>query len=379
MGKYKIHAHRLDAILPQSYSFNLANHYGNSARLQLMPSGEYKIDVNGYEDDYVIENRAKRDPKYKLGIATMSKNMMEAYRARNEAFTKMGLSRIVVKTVSDLEKEMLQITRDSYVRKKCNLPEVSKSDIYNLLYAEAEGLFHKDTDKESKTVKYVRDNTERIYQDRLAKQKEIKQLFQKIEADCEIEANNKYEKEYQAKRKVFQLAIDGDEAYVEKRFDNIENILFSPVPFQLDYKYVKGLGIMNIEIEVGCNIEEKIPLKKASILASGRVSIKDKLQKEIRDEATQTMLAIMGIAAKFAMSTTPNIKSCRVSLYDAGRQNGICWINFTSVPRFLDTSLEYLKRYDHISFLNEYRGASVFRLMKKAEFEKLIKETEDRI
>ena len=139
----------------------------------------------------------------------------------------------------------------------------------------------------------------------MANHKESEKLRQKEIEKFNLEIDNRH-------YVINNYVLNGDESYIvsaiEERLTDIE----LPVEFSIDYDY-NPQGSLFIDLDLP--EIEKLPTTKAQILQSGKVSIKNKTQKEIKqDYAT----CVCGLAFYFAgefFNISPVIQEILISGY----------------------------------------------------------------
>ena len=71
-----------------------------------------------------------------------------------------------------------------------------------------------------------------------------------------------------------------------------------------------------------------VPITKATILASGKISIKNKLVRETITEKTNSAISLTYFLAAHLFNVSPNIQYLRLSLYERNKQNPLLWVEF---------------------------------------------------
>lgn len=375
MGKFKVLPTKAPSIAHKTYDFSLRGHYGNSAKIVLLPDGTYNMSVSGWEDNFIIENRAKRDPLYKTGIQRVSNEMLLDYQNQTEFVSLMSKRPFKMADKSGLQKERDKVQMERYQPKDFVVARPIETEVVSLLDIEGKGKFYSTVNNQVEIQKYIRENKESTYNERLAFWNEIQKLYNDIEKANQDNANKVFAKTYNAKRAAYDNIINGDPSVVEKGFQDAQSNLIVPFEISLDYTYDQQKGIISIEVEIPDAIDMFIPMRKASILSTGRISVKDKLQKEIKNEVTQCQLSLLYYIASYAFSLSPNINYCRMSLWTKHKSYGYSWIEFAkSNFKFHTAPSEYFTTWPSINNQIESRGAIVLNTIEKNLFKQLISE-----
>lgn len=122
-----------------------------------------------------------------------------------------------------------------------------------------------------------------------------------------------------------------------------------------------------------------VPTTKTNILASGKISVKDKLVKEVEQSKTETILSLVYYVAASLFNATINIQTQRVSVVTASGGEGILWIQFDrkKFSRLSMRTVVPLQNYydwPRVDALRVVRGASQFDSMDIAGFNLAIKQ-----
>lgn len=375
MGKFKVLPTKAPSIGHKTYDFSLRGHYGNSAKIVLSPDGTYNMTVSGWEDNYTLENRAKRDPQYKVGIQRVSNEMQLDYQNQTEYVSLMSKRSYKIADKAVLQKERDKVQMEKYQPKDFVVARPNEQEVVNLLDIEGRGKFYSTINNQVEIQKHIRDNKDSAYNERLAYWNEIQKLYNDIEKANQDNANKVFVKTYNAKRAAYDNIINGDPSVIEKGFVDAQSNLIVPFEIGLDYTYDQQKGIISIDVEIPDGIEMFIPMRKASILSTGRISVKDKLQKEIKNEVTQCQLSLLYYIASYGFSLSPNIDYCRISLWTKHKSYGYSWIEFAkSNFKFHTAPSEYFITWPNVNNQTESRGAIILNTIEKNLFRQLISE-----
>lgn len=379
MAKYKIHPTRVSPLLSKTSQFSFGPTRSDKAFVTLSPDGDYSLQVSGWEDDYVLEYRTKGDRQYKSAILKMSNEMFNEYKSYNEFFSDMSKRAFQLSKRKVLESERDKIEIEHYQPKDCPVEKPKSEEVLRTLEVEANAKYYKSESKDYDIKKHVNINKESVIQERMSCWQEIKKLHDDIEQANANNVNKIYAKAYQEKRRAYDDVIEGTADIVEKKFSDIQSLFSVPYYLEVDYEYIQQDNLISIDVELQDELElikQIIPSKKAELLASGRISIKNKLQREILNETTDSLLSLLYYVASFAFSISPNIEICRVSLWTNHKEKGYCWIEF-SRKKFASISAptDVTVIWPSVCQLGEYRGANILILMDKVVFKDRIQNT----
>ncbi|MBL0062094.1 MAG: hypothetical protein IPP40_11610 [bacterium] len=105
---------------------------------------------------------------------------------------------------------------------------------------------------------------------------------------------------YEHTKAQIQAAINGDHTYIREALDDLFEGMNMPFDFSIDYEMRSNEILIDLDLpEI-----ENMPLKKASILATGKVKVVEKPQKELRAEYARcvTGLGVYVAAGVFNIS-----------------------------------------------------------------------------
>lgn len=114
-------------------------------------------------------------------------------------------------------------------------------------------------------------------------------------------------------------ALAGDKAFVEEAFEARIEDMELPVEFSIDLDYDEKAGLLHLDIDLP-EIED-LPQKKTNILASGKVSIKDKSKRELTSQYAHCVTGLLFFFAGEAFNVSPKVQTVVASGYTQ-RVNG---------------------------------------------------------
>ena len=104
-------------------------------------------------------------------------------------------------------------------------------------------------------------------------------------------------------------------------------------------------------VEAGVILEDgiNIPATKATILSSGKISIKNKLVKEMISDKSNSTVSLVYYLSNQLFLASPNVLYVRMALYDRSKQHPLLWVEFDR-ERFAQT------RTDSVNVLSDILG-----------------------
>lgn len=365
---------RVSSLIPvitRSYRFN-----GGTATVQLDSLGNYEILVNGSRFSS-LENSAKRDPGYKASVGDVSTKMMVAFEKRDADFTSMQKKAPRMQKLPEHQKKIDDMSPERYERESFPLSRPGREDIRKELEHEAEIRFADlYEDKRKERASFVNEHEKNALAIRMRAYEEVQAFFNDLQENKEAKANALFQKEYERKKKEVEDFINGETSKTETNLRMILGELNLPFRLEISCDYNQSLGLLETKIELPLDLG--VPTTKTNILASGKISVKDKLVKEVEQSKTETILSLVYYVAASLFNATINIQTQRVSVVTASGGEGILWIQFDR-KKFSRLSMRTIiplqNYYDwpRVDALRVVRGASQFDSMDIAGFNLAIK------
>lgn len=373
-----LHLHyRILATIPgpingQSRTFTLKYPHHGSGTITLTANGVYNLSLNSWDTS---DASARRTNEFKDALYNVSNDLIKAYDDSAAIYTNIHGRMIKLHRKSYYEGKLPQVVLETYEKKRFNIWPPQMQEVEGLLSSEAESVFHgKNATREEKTA-YVKANSDRIFKERMEIFEEAKSLFDEIEVAHEQRENAAFTEKYNAEIKAQQDFLEGSEYLVKDALDSRMANATLPYTVGIDMSYNQEAHAMAIDIQLISGVY--IPSMKATLLSSGKVSVKEKLVKESEEEKTISMLGIIYYIASIVFDASPNIDIVDVCLWDSQKENGYGWVRFprkdllhNTVQKFVPTVDVF--NYERVMNLKESRGVLVLSPIKASVFKKQI-------
>lgn len=351
---------------------------GGRATVALDSLGNYEVLVNGQRFSS-LENTAKRDADYKPAVSAVSLQMVTAFEKRDARFNGMHKAAARMKKLGELQKEIDAIPLQKYTRQSFPLPRPTRDAIRHELEEEAAIRFvDVYEDKKKERANFVAEGEKEAMAARLRGYEEIQAFFEELEDSKEARANAIFKKEYNRQKKELNDFIIGEIAQTEEKIRAILDELNLPFRVEVECEYDKDKSLLTTDIELWDDMN--IPTNKTNILSTGRISVKDKLVKEIEQLRTETTVSMVYYFAASLFNASINIKTQRISFWLSGKREAVLWIQFNR-DQFGKLSMRTVNPvsnyYDwpHIDALRVVRGAYQFDTIEANAFKAAIRQT----
>ena len=363
-------------IFPQGSSYIPAieksyNFTGGRATVQLDSLGNYEVLVNGQRYSS-LEKSAKRSPEYKNAITFVSQRMAGEFRKKDEDYLGLHKNFPKIQTLLDQQKNIDSLILQNYERESFPLSRPDMADIRKELKEEAEIKFADlYDDKQSEKKEFVNNNDSNAFRGRIQAYEEVQEFFNGIQEVKEQKANRTFQRQYdKAKQEIIDY-INGENSITEEKIKTILNSLSLPYRVDISCFYSKSDGLLQTDIELSTDLN--LPSKKVSILASGKISVKDKLVKEIEQFKTEAILSLIYYIAGSLFNGSINIQKQQVTVWINGKGEGILQVVFDR-DRFVSQDIRTMNllgdynEYPRIDRLRIVRGAAQFDTLPKEAF-----------
>jgi len=303
-------------------SFRVSYPRYGSGTVKLTPYGEYTLSTSG-----ITEGAAKRMQEYKTAFNQVTMDMLHAYEAECRAYA--GIHRKMVKVVSKEKflKELEALSPQSYSRQIFNLPKPTKGEVEDGLREELKFInFSRSAEEKIDETTFIREHLNHIIETRGQAWQEAADLFSKIEDAKEVKENNRYMTEYRVLYQQKKDFIEGDDEVVKKGLEQLCLSVQVSYNIQLSFSYEKSTHLLSVEIVVIDGLS--VPMSKATILSSGKISIKNKLVKEQIADRTNSAIGLIYFLSSHLYTVSPNIQWLQISLFEKDKQNPLLWVEF---------------------------------------------------
>lgn len=364
MKELHISAKSCSAIQNCKQRFNVSYSKYGSGVIELTPYGDYILTTSG-----ITDAAARRTVEYKSAYNRVTMDMLHAYEVENRAYTSIHHNIPKIKDIEVSKKELINLTPKKYTRHRFELPKPTKSEVEDNLCNEVKYINFNDENVSEK--EYIKESLNKLTEYRQQYWQEANELFEQIEDAKEKRENKKYFTEYKRKYNQKEEYINGEEDIVEEGINALCSTIEIPYNISISYTYNKVKHLLSVEMtfENGINV----PVSKATILTSGKISIKNKLVKEIIQDKTKSIISCAYYMAGKYFNVSPNILYIRMSIYDTNKQNPLLWVEFerdklSKLSPLLTDIISDILGYPHVLNYKTKGDALELAIMNKTTF-----------
>lgn len=305
--------------------------------------------------------------------------MLTAFEKRDAQFTMMHKSAPSMQKLNEQQKKIDALAPQQYTRQSFPLSRPVREEIRRELEAEATIRFVDIYDDMKKQrTSFVAETEKEAMAARLRAYEEIQAFFGEQEDARESRANAIFQKEYERQRKEIEDYINGEVSVTEHKIHTILGEINLPFRVEVESQYNKDAQLLTTNIEFYGDMN--LPNTKANILSSGRISVKEKLVKEMDQLKTETIISMVYYFAASLFNASINIQTQRISVWLDGKREGILWIQFDRTQfgklsmRTVNTMLNYYD-WPRVDGLRVVRGATQLSTLDANSFNNAIAQT----
>lgn len=262
-----------------------------------------------------LVNRVKKTEEYKYNIKILYKKYCDLINEKTLEFTEIHKHIIKPVSVDEIEKKLSSLkiktyTREVFSKEKPNedlireeLKNKAKQDIKSILFWKNSGLRNQ----------FVEDNIDLELKKSIEKWEKEKILFEEMEDELEVENNKNLQDFFENEKMNLVNNLNGNEEFVLKNFETILNEIKIEPEFHIDFEYDEEEKIFYIDLDLP-EIED-IPKEIATILGSGKISVKNKTDKLLKEDYAKCVSSIALLIAGITFMSSVGIKFVNISAY----------------------------------------------------------------
>jgi hypothetical protein len=303
-------------ILPSAeYSFSI---YGASSKI--------KLTLDSYGDYYlhtpynVSEASAKRNPAYKVAVDHVTGQMLDSYLNAIKPYTEIHKKAVFIVPEQKYTDKLNQLSPRKYRRQLFNVSQPMISEAELMISAE-------ESSRNECALSDCSISPSDLLEGMRNRWEQLRQYFDLVESSLEEINNRNYIEEYNAEKKSIEDYLYGPNEYVLKQMEGVCGQITSPENFILSYEYAKDDSMLNLGIHFVSDSLVNQQDYAASILASGKLSVKSKAKKDIELEQSLFFSGLSFYISSLCFNISANIKRIRVAVTRSNE--GMYWVEFT--------------------------------------------------
>ncbi len=275
--------------------------------------------------DETILRRVKKSEKYKQSVNDLigkKKTELDDETTKLINISKYTPEVFIESTIQD---ELKSLSPQIYTPQEYGVEIPTKELIASNLAVEANQKVKKILFWKNKKLRenYVSEKLEQCLQEKIGEWTVNKNKFIEIETESKVVKDKEYYNEYVFQKRNLENILQGSVNYVNEKIEAILSDIILPVEFSVSYEYHSEYNQLKIDLDLP--EIENMPQVKANILSSGKISIKQKTQKELKHEYAQCISGMAFYLGGTFFNISTNIKEILISGYSQrmNKANGI--------------------------------------------------------
>lgn len=276
---------------------------------KLILKNENGIEIN----NELLIRKIKQSDKYKESIEKLIFDKKNSIEEQTDIFINIFKHTPQIISENLIKKTLDELKPSEYLVQNFNINEPEIEFVKLELEIEAKKNINRIFFWQNKKLRenYINNNLEVVFNARKTEWTNLKSSFIDSENKLKTIKDKELYNEFTFVKNELELTLAGNVDFVESKIEQIINEIVLPVEFTLDYEYKKENNILKVEIDLP-DIED-MPKEKANILSTGKISIKNKNIKELKQEYSQCVTGIAFFFGGTFFNISPIIENVLIS------------------------------------------------------------------
>ncbi|MGL4362970.1 MAG: DUF4236 domain-containing protein [Cellulosilyticaceae bacterium] len=265
-------------------------------------------------DENIIK-QLKKTELYREGVKILSDELVNKINTETDLI--LNIHKLTPELINEemIQTQLKNIEYNEYEIQPYITEEIKESEIVKQLEEKAKKIVPqwKFWSKKEEEKKYVNTNLEKEIKKIKEQQKIAEKEYYIKQNEIKKLEDKKNMKKYEQDKKHLENYIKGDKEFIEGQIELFLKELVLPVEFNVDYNYCEINKVIMIDIDLP--EIENMPNKKANILASGKIKIKEKAKKEYKEDYLNCCCGMALFFAGNLFNINTQIKKILVSGY----------------------------------------------------------------
>ncbi len=263
--------------------------------------------------DETILRRVKRSEKYKQSVSHLIDQKKIEIDEETTKFINIVKYTPDIFTETIIQDELEKLLPQIHVSQEYSIGIPTTESVTLELAAEAKQKIKKILFWKNKGLRraYISENIEKRLQDKIEEWTNAKKIFIENEKANKIAKDAEYYNDYVLEKQELENILQGNVNYVNEKIEVILSDIILPVEFSVSYEYYPDCKQLKIDLDLPQI--ENMPQEKANILSTGKISIKQKSQKELKQEYAQCVSGITFYLGGRFFNVSTDIKEILIS------------------------------------------------------------------
>ena len=262
-----------------------------------------------------VINKLKRTPAYKENLKKIYNRYYNLIIEETTEFTDLYKHILKPITKKEIQDKIEKLKPEKYTKKKFDVLEPSKSLIKKELLKEAKSKFNSILfwKNKKKRIEFVGNNLESELKKSIKNWKTKKEKFENSEQTQEKDINLNYHETFEREKENLTGNLNATEIYVLNNFETVLKEIDIKPEFFIDFEYDEKNKTFLIDLDLP-EIEH-LPKETASILQSGKLSVKKKSEKQLKEEYAKCVTGLGLLVSGISFMAAAGIENVEISAY----------------------------------------------------------------
>jgi hypothetical protein len=259
--------------------------------------------------------KIKRSPEYKKNLLKIYKLYYNDIIEETTEFTDIYKHIVAPISKKEIQEEIDNLKLHKYRKKHFDKSKPTIDSVKTLLSKEAARKFNSVLFWKNKKnrLEYVENNFDEKLKDLITSWVEEKGDFEKSESIREKQSNEDSQRTYDTKKDTLIKNLNGNVDFVLQNFEVILNEIDIKPEFFVDFEYQEENKSFLIDLDLP-EIEH-LPKETGTILKSGKLSVKDKSEKQLREEYAKCVTGLGFLISGIGFLASAGIEKVKISGY----------------------------------------------------------------
>lgn len=262
-----------------------------------------------------VINKLKRTPEYKENLNKIYDRYYNLITQETTEFT--DLYKHILKPINkkEIQDKIEELKPEKYTREKFDVLIPSKKSIEQELLKVAKSKFNSVLfwKNKKKRTHFIQDNLDIKLRQSIENWETKKERFEKSEQIKEKDINLTYLKTFEQEKENLSNNLNATENFVLNNFETILNEIDIKPEFFIDFEYEEENKTFLIDLDLP--EVEHLPKETASILKSGKLSVKKKSEKQLREDYAKCVTGLGLLVAGISFMAAAGIENVEISGY----------------------------------------------------------------
>lgn len=313
-----------------NYSYNSYDDYDSTTRLFYLSikedSGEIVIlNEDGIEiTDETIIKKIKRSELYKEKKEELYAKLKDKIDKEETSFIDIYKLTPKIITENEVKNNLHNLIKKEYIIEPFVKEELNDEELYNEAINISKGkikLWPFWTFSKRKK-EFIDNEFNNLKASKIEDELEKEKSYYEEEKNKKLLLDKEFEDEFNNIKKYLNNLLSGDDIFVNETITKIIDDMELPIEFNINFEY--NYEEKSVYLDLDLPEIEDIPTKKADYLSSGKLKVKEKSQKELKEDYLKCVCGLAFFFSGYIFNVSTRIENILVSGYTqrVNKKNG---------------------------------------------------------